>query len=186
MFEIAIPNIQRPLEDVSKTLIVWRHHKDVLETFNWKMLKTLYRRLQILWLEVEIKTLWRRRVFNLENTFWTPIKHFNLSHLKALWRRFEGSISNGFEHTVQTSSGRITWGRGEDILQTGVFLNLKTIYERVKNFQREQIEGVMGAFWRLLFQMVSRHLANVFISYDLALRYRRSGDGNFLNLKYAF
>ena len=107
------------------------------------------------------------------------MKHFHLSHLKALWRRFEGIISKSFEHTMQTSSGRITWGRGEDILQIGVFSILKTIYERVQTFQREQIEGRTGVFWRLFFQMVSRHLANVFISYDLKLRYRRSGDGNF-------
>ena len=111
---------ERPLEDVSKTLIVWRH-KDVLETPNWKILKTLCRRFQILWLEVEIKTFCGRWVFNLENTFWTSIKHFHLSHLKALWRRFEGSISKSYKHTTQTSSGSITWSRGEDILQTGVF-----------------------------------------------------------------
>ena len=122
------------------------------------------------------KNVLKRWVFNLENTFWTPIKHYHLSHLKALWRRFEGSISKSFKHTVQTSSGRITWGRGEDILRTGVFSILKTIYERVQKFQREQIEGVMGAFWRLTFQIVSRHLASVFISYDLKLRCRRSGD----------
>ena len=137
-------------------------------------------------IEVEIKTFWRRWVFNLENTFWTSIKHCHLSPLKALWRRFEGSISKSFKRTVQTSSGRITWGRGEDILQTGVFFNLKNdlwTWSKIStwaNWRRK------GAFWRLIFQMVSRHLANVFISYDLKLRYRRSGDGNFFNLKYAF
>ena len=125
IWKLQFQIFQIPLDDVSKTLIVWRHHKDVLETFKWKILKTLCRRLQILWLEVEIKTFWRRWVFNLENTFWTSIKHFYLSHLKALWRRFEGSISKNFKHIVQTSSGRITWGRGEDILQTVFFFNLK-------------------------------------------------------------
>ena len=38
---------------------------------------------------------------------------------------------------------------------------------------------VYGGVLKVIFQMVSRHLANVFISYDLKLRYRRSGDGNF-------
>ena len=66
-------------------------------------------------------------------------KTFHLSHLKALWRRFEGSIFKSFKHAVQTSSGRITWGRGEVIFQTGFCSILKTIYKRVKKFQREQI-----------------------------------------------
>ena len=125
--KLQFQRFQRPIEDVSKTLIIWRHHKDVLETFNWKILKTLLcRRLQILWLEIKIKTFWRRGVFNLENTFWTSIKHFQLSHLKALWRRFEGSISKRFKHTVQSSSGCITWGRGEDkYFEYGSFFNLK-------------------------------------------------------------
>ena len=113
-------------------------------------------------------------------------KTFSLVPFEGFMKTFEGSISKRFKHTVQAFSGRITWGRGEVILQTGVFSILQTIYERVQKFQREQIEGVMWVFWRLFFQMVSRHLANVFISYDLKLRYRRSADGNILNLEYAF
>ena len=101
------------------------------------------------------------------------MKHFHLSHLKAIWRSFEGSISKSFKHTVQTSSGRITWGRGEDILQTGVFSILKTIYERVQKFQPEQIEGVMGAFWRLFFQMVSRHLHILWLEVKIKTFWRR-------------
>ena len=36
--KLQVQIFQRPLESVSKTLIIWRHHKDFLETFNWKIL----------------------------------------------------------------------------------------------------------------------------------------------------
>ena len=98
--KLQLQIFQRQVEDVFETLIIWRCHKDVLGAFNWKMLMTYCRWLQIWWLEVEIKTFWRREFFNLEDTFWTSIKHFHLSHLKALWRRFAGSISKSLKHTM--------------------------------------------------------------------------------------
>ena len=58
------------------------------------------------------------------------------------------------------------------------FFNLKNDFWTCSKFQREQFEGVMEAFCRLSFQMVSRHLVNVFISYDLKWRCRRFEDGN--------
>ena len=78
-----------------------------------------------------------RPFFNLEDIFWMSIKHFYLDSLKALWRRFEGSISKSLKHTVLTFTGRITWSPNEDILKTGVSSIYKTIYGRVKKFQHE-------------------------------------------------
>ena len=79
--------------------MTWSWNKNVLKTVgfqSWKHVLNVYKTFSLEPFEGVVKTFWR-----------------------------QGSISKKFKHTVQTSSGRITWGRGEDILQTGVFFNLK-------------------------------------------------------------
>ena len=160
--KIATPN--NLVEDVYKTLLIWRRHKDVLVMFISKILKTYCTRIQIVWLEVNIKTFWKLELFTLGNTFWTSKSTFTWIDLKALRRSYEGSVSKRIKCIVKTSSIIVTWSRDEDILKTdGSVSNLRIFLEVFKP-QREQIEGVMEAFWSLSFQMFSTYPVNVCIS----------------------
>ena len=102
--------------------------------------------------------------------------------IKTFWRQLFLKVLTHLVNIIGSLNLKSTWRHFKD----GSFLILKTTSERVQTFQHEQFECVMGAIWRLSFQMVSRHLVIVFISYDLKLRCRHSEDGTFFHLKYAF